>query len=166
MLPFDGVLPKLGANVFVAPNATLIGHVEIGDDSSIWFGSVLRGDVGPITIGQRTNVQDLSVVHTTHGLSQVVLGDDVTIGHAVILHGCRVGHRCLVGMGSILLDQVEVGEDSIVGAGSLLPPRMVVPAGKLVLGRPARVVRDVRQEELVRALESARHYVETARRYA
>jgi carbonic anhydrase/acetyltransferase-like protein (isoleucine patch superfamily) len=165
LLAFEGVLPTLGRDVYVAPNATLIGKIVIGDESSVWFGSVLRGDVGSIIIGARTNIQDLTMVHMTGGVSDTRVGDDVTVGHTVILHGCDVGHRCLVGMGSILLDEVVVGDECVVAAGSLLPPRMVVPARSLVMGRPARVVRPVKESELRMGTEGAKHYVENARRY-
>jgi carbonic anhydrase/acetyltransferase-like protein (isoleucine patch superfamily) len=164
-IAFEGVMPKLGRDVFVAPTATLVGQVTIGDQSSIWFGAVLRGDVGKIHIGARTNVQDLSVLHMTGGISATELGDDVTIGHAVTLHGCRIGHRCLVGIGSILLDNVELGEECFVAAGSLLPPRLVVPARSFVLGRPARVVRPTTEREIASIRESALRYVQIASKY-
>ena len=132
----------MGEGVFIAPGATLIGRVEIGDCvASVWFGSVLRGDVGEITIGARTNIQDLTMVHMTRGISDAHVGDDVTVGHRVILHGCVIGHRTLVGMGSILLDNVEVGEECVIGAGSLLTARTIIPPRSLVLGSPAKVVR-------------------------
>ena len=165
VLPYDGILPTLGRDVFVAPNATLVGSVVIGDEASIWFGAVLRGDVGPIAIGARTNIQDLTMVHTTHDLSKATIGDDVTVGHAAILHGCTIGHRCLVGMGSILLDNVVVGDECVIAAGSLLPQRMVVPPRSLVMGRPARVVRPVNDAELRMGIDGARNYVEYAKRY-
>src|SRR5690349_10964293 len=104
----SGHRPTIGSNVFVAPNATVIGDVVLGDDASIWFGAVLRGDCFPIRIGARTNIQDGSVVHITANMAATSIGDDVTVGHMVLLHGCKVGHRCLVGMGSILLDNCEI----------------------------------------------------------
>ena len=165
LLPFEGITPKLGHDVFVAPTATVIGRVTVGDQSSLWFGAVLRGDVGTIRIGARTNVQDLSMVHMTGGVSSAELGDDVTVGHAVVLHGCRVGHRCLVGIGSILLDNVDVGDDCFIAAGSLLTPRLAVPPGSFVLGRPARVVRPTTEGELTAIRESALRYVELASKY-
>jgi carbonic anhydrase/acetyltransferase-like protein (isoleucine patch superfamily) len=165
VLPFDGVMPSLGRDVFVASNATLVGKVVIGDESNVWFGAVLRGDVGSITIGQRTNIQDLAMIHMTGGVSNARLGDDVTVGHAAVLHGCDVGNRCLVGMGSILLDNVVVGDESVIGAGALLPQRMVVPPRSLVLGRPARIVRAVNETERRMGLEGAQTYLELARKY-
>jgi carbonic anhydrase/acetyltransferase-like protein (isoleucine patch superfamily) len=165
LIAFDGVMPILGHDVFVAPTATVIGKVVIGDESSVWFGAVLRGDVGSITIGKRTNIQDLSMIHMTSDVSDARIGDDVTVGHGAILHGCEVGNRCLVGMGSILLDNVQIGDDCVIGAGSLLAPRTVVPPRSLVLGRPARVLRAVTEEEMRMGIEGARHYVENARKY-
>jgi carbonic anhydrase/acetyltransferase-like protein (isoleucine patch superfamily) len=165
ILSFEGTRPTLGRNVFVAANATLVGSVALGDESSVWFGAVLRGDVGSITIGARSNIQDLTMIHMTGDISVATIGDDVTVGHSVILHGCRVCDRCLVGMGSILLDNVVVGEDCVIGAGSLLPQRMVVPPRSLVLGRPARVVRAVSDEEMKLGIEGARHYVANAQKY-
>jgi gamma-carbonic anhydrase len=165
LLAFGGATPILGRDVFVAPGAYLIGHVTIGDESSVWFGAVLRGDVGAIVIGARTNVQDLSIIHMTGGISDTRIGDDVTVGHGVTLHGRDIGHRCLVGMGSILLDGARVGDDSVIGAGSLIPPRMVIPPGSLVLGRPAKVVRPATEKEKRLGIDGAVHYVESARTY-
>jgi gamma-carbonic anhydrase len=165
LLAYDGVTPTLGRDVFVAPGAYVIGRVTLEDESSVWFGAVLRGDVGTIVIGARSNVQDLSVIHMTGGVSNTRIGDDVTIGHGVTLHGCDVGHRCLVGMGSILLDGVRVGDDSVIAAGSLIPPRMVIPPGSLVLGRPAKVLRAATAKEKRLGIDGAAHYVENARTY-
>jgi gamma-carbonic anhydrase len=165
LLPYDGVVPILGRDVYIAPGAYVIGNVTIGDESSVWFGAVLRGDVGAIVIGARSNVQDLSVVHMTGGVSNTRIGDDVTVGHGVTLHGCDIGHRCLIGMGSILLDGVRVGDDSVIGAGSLITPRMVIPAGSLVLGRPAKVLRPATAAERRLGIDGAAHYVENAKKY-
>jgi gamma-carbonic anhydrase len=165
LLPYGGAMPILGRDVFIAPGAYVIGNVTIGDESSVWFGAVLRGDVGAIVIGARTNIQDLSLVHMTGGISNARIGDDVTVGHGVTLHGCDVGHRCLVGMGSILLDGVRVGDDSVIGAGSLITPRMVIPAGSLVLGRPAKVLRPATAVERRLGIDGAAHYVQNAKNY-
>lgn len=147
ILPFLDKLPRIAPTAFVAGNATIIGDVEIEEGASIWFGAVLRGDVGPIRIGKRSNIQDLAVVHTTTGLSEAIVGEDVTVGHGCILHGCRIGNRVLVGMGSILLDNAVIGDDAVIGAGSLVTARMVIPAGSLVMGRPAKVVREATEQE-------------------
>jgi carbonic anhydrase/acetyltransferase-like protein (isoleucine patch superfamily) len=161
----DGVVPRFGAGVFVAPNASVIGDVVIGDESSLWFGTVVRGDVFPIRIGARTNVQDNTVIHVTGGKSPTTIGDDVTVGHLALVHGCTIGDRCLIGMGSILLDDAVVEEECLVAAGSLVPPRMRIPARSLVMGRPAKVVRTLDQADLEHMREAAALYVGYARKY-
>jgi carbonic anhydrase/acetyltransferase-like protein (isoleucine patch superfamily) len=160
-----GVRPTLAADVFLAPNATVIGDVHLGDAASVWFGAVLRGDVYPIRIGARTNVQDGSVVHVTGGKAATTVGDDVTIGHMVLLHGCTVGHRCLLGMGSIVLDGAEIGDECLLAAGSLVAPRAKFPARSLIMGRPAKVVRALADADLGPIFEAARLYVEYARTF-
>jgi gamma-carbonic anhydrase len=165
VLSFEGNSPSLGRDVFLAPNATVIGKVVIGDESNVWFSAVLRGDVGSITIGRRTNIQDLAMVHMTGDVSDTRIGDDVTVGHGAIVHGCDIGHRCLVGMGSILLDNVVVGDECVIGAGALLPQRMVVPTGSLVFGSPARIVRPATDAERRLGLQGAQTYLELARKY-
>ena len=155
----DGVRPTLGDDVFVAPNATVIGDVHLGDASSVWFGCVLRGDVFPIRIGARTNIQDGSVVHVTGGKSQTTVGDDVTVGHMALLHGCSVGHRVLVGMGSVVLDDAFLEDDVVLAAGSLVPPGMRIPARSLAMGRPAKVVRALGEKDLAWVREAGNLYV-------
>jgi carbonic anhydrase/acetyltransferase-like protein (isoleucine patch superfamily) len=162
---YAGKVPRLGRDVFLADNAVVIGDVEIGDDSSVWFGTVLRGDVGWIRIGGRCNVQDLSTVHTSTGISNTEIEDDVTIGHGVIVHGARICRGALIGMGSILLDNVTIGERALVGAGSLVPARMQVPPRVLVFGRPARVVRELDQDEIEKQSQIALHYVDIAHKH-
>lgn len=157
--PYKGMLPNIDATCFVAPNASVIGDVTLGANTSIWFGTVLRGDVAPIRIGARTSIQDNSVVHATGGLSACTVGDDCTVGHAVTLHGCVVGNRVLVGMGSIVLDNAIIGSNSIIGAGSLVTAGAKIPEGVLALGRPAKVVRTLSEEDLMRLKESADLYV-------
>lgn len=154
--------PSLGAGVFVAPNASVIGDVVIGDSSSIWFGVVVRGDSFPIRIGARTNVQDNAVVHVTGGKAATSIGDDVTIGHLALVHGCTIGDRCLVGMGSIVLDGAVVEDDCIVAAGTLLTPGTRVPAGSMVMGRPGKVIRKLTDADRDAVRDAARHYVENA----
>jgi carbonic anhydrase/acetyltransferase-like protein (isoleucine patch superfamily) len=143
-----GVTPKLGNGVYLAPNATVIGDVVIGDESSVWFGAVIRGDVFPIRIGARTNIQDNAVVHVTNGTASTTVGDDVTVGHLALLHGCTVGNRCLVGMGSIVLDGAIIEDECLIGAGALVPPGMRVTRRSLMLGRPARRVRELTDADL------------------
>jgi len=142
------LVPTLGRDVFVADSAAVIGDVHLGDEASVWFGAVLRGDYFPIRVGARTNVQDNVVVHITADQAATTIGDDVTIGHAAVIHGCTIGNRCLIGMGSIVLDGAVVGEDSFVAAGSLVAPGTIVPARSFVLGRPAKVKRPAEPREL------------------
>lgn len=150
--------PSIHQSAFIADNATIVGDVVIGPDASVWFGSVLRGDVHFIRIGARTNVQDLTVMHVNEGTCPAVLDEDVTVGHRAILHGCHVKRGSLVGMGAVLLDDVVVEEGSLVAAGSVVSPGTVVPAGKLVRGIPARVVRDLTEEEVLSIRRSAESY--------
>jgi len=163
--PFGGKAPRLDPSAFVVESAAVVGDVELGPESSVWFGAVIRGDVNHVRIGARTNLQDGAVVHVTAGTHPTVLGDDVTVGHRVVLHGCTVRDRCLVGIGAIVLDGAVVGEESMVGAGALVPPGMVVPPRTLVLGAPARVKRDLGPDEIAYFAISAAHYVGYARQY-
>lgn len=165
VLPYRGISPRVASSAFVAPSASVVGDVEIGEESSIWYGAVLRGDVMPIRVGARTSIQDNAVVHATGGWADAIVGDDCTVGHGVILHGCTVGHRVLVGMGSILLDAVEVGDDVMIGAGSLVTARTKIPSGHLVYGRPAKVIRPLRPEELAHVHEASRLYQRYAREH-
>ncbi len=165
LLPYKGILPRLGENVYIEESARVIGDVEIGRDSSIWFNAVERGDVHYIRIGERTNVQDNCTLHVTKDTYPLIIGSDVTIGHNVILHGCTVKNRCLIGMGAIILDNAEVGEDSVIGAGTLVKEGTVIPPGSLVVGVPGRIARDVRPEEKARILRSAQNYIEYAKNY-
>ena len=163
--PYKGKMPKLGEGVFVEESAQVIGDVEIGAFSSVWFNAVVRGDVHHIRIGDRTNVQDNCTLHVTKDTYPLIIGSDITIGHNVILHGCTVKDRCLIGMGAIILDNAEIGEDCIVGAGALVTEGMKVPPGSLVLGIPAKAVRAVKPEEKARILKSAQNYIEYSRNY-
>ena len=163
---YQGKRPQLGRNVYIAPNASVIGDVTLGDDASVWFGAVIRGDLMPIVVGARTNIQDGSVVHITGGKTSTSVGDDVTVGHMVLLHGCTVGHRVLVGMGSILLDGAVIGDDTIIGAGSLVTPGTQIPSGVLALGRPAKVVRPLTDADRDWIRLSSGIYVESGRTFA
>ena len=163
--PFEGKTPKLAPGVFVAPGAMVIGDVEIGSGSSIWFNTVVRGDVYYVRIGERCNIQDLSLVHVTRGRHETVLENDVTVGHRVVLHGCHIGHHCLVGMGAIVMDQAVVGEYSIIGAGSLVTEGTVIPAGTLAVGSPARVTRELTDAERSFLEKSSEKYQSLAARY-
>ncbi len=163
--PFGGSAPRLHPSVFAAEGVVVLGDVEIGEGSSLWFGTVVRGDVNSIRIGARTNLQDLTVVHVTGKTHPTVIGDDVTVGHRVVLHGCTIHDRCLIGIGAVVMDGAVVGPDAIVGAGALVPPGMVVPAGALVLGSPAKVRRALTPDELAHVLDTARRYARYAQRY-
>jgi carbonic anhydrase/acetyltransferase-like protein (isoleucine patch superfamily) len=165
VLPYDGKAPRLAASAFLAEGSVVVGDVEIGEGSSVWFGTVVRGDVNHVRIGARTNIQDLSVVHVTSRTHPTVIGDDVTVGHRAVLHGCTIRDRCLVGIGAIVLDGAVVGPDAMVGAGALVPPGMVVPPGTLVLGAPARVKRELTPDELAHLETSAASYAGYAARY-
>lgn len=162
---FQGVSPRVAGSVFIEETAVVVGDVVIGADSSVWFHAVVRGDVHYIRIGARTNVQDLSILHVTHDTHPLVIGDDVTVGHHVVLHGCTVKDRVLIGMGAIIMDGAVVGEDCVVGAGALVTERMIVPPKSLILGSPAKVKRVVTDEELAWIRESAQNYVRYARQY-
>jgi carbonic anhydrase/acetyltransferase-like protein (isoleucine patch superfamily) len=163
--PFGDQSPKSAESAFVAENALVIGDVEIGEDSSVWFGSVIRGDVNYIRIGARTNIQDMSMIHVSSKTHPTVLEDEITVGHRVTLHGCHVESRCLIGIGAILLDGVRVGNNSLVGAGSLLTPGTVIPPRSLVIGSPARVKRELTNDELTYLDRSWRNYVELKDHY-
>jgi gamma-carbonic anhydrase len=161
----DGKRPQLGAGVFLAETCAVIGDVVIGDESSIWYGSVVRGDVMPIRIGARTSIQDNTVIHVTSGFAGTMIGDDCTVGHAAIIHACTVEDFCLIGMGAILLDGARIGRGSLVGAGALVTPGTDIPPNSLVLGSPAKVKRAISEAEREQIRYGAHHYVELARRY-
>ena len=163
--PYKGVFPRVHPSVYLSDNVYVIGDVEIGEDSSVWFGSVVRGDVNYIRIGKRTNIQDNSVVHVTHDTHPTIIGDNVTVGHRVILHGCVLGNNILVGMGAVVMDGVEVEDYVLIGAGALLTPNKKIPSGVLVAGVPAKVVRDLREEEIKLIEESAENYVKYKNEY-
>ncbi len=165
ILPFRGKTPEIHPTVYVAPTATVIGDVIVGPESSLWFGAVVRGDVFHIRVGARTNVQDNCVLHVTHDRSACLVGDDVTVGHAAVLHGCTVADRVLVGMGAIVLDDAEVGSDTIIGAGALVTMGAKIPPRSLVLGRPARVLRALTDAEVANVAEAGRLYVGFAGEY-
>jgi len=162
---FRGNEPRVHETAFLVDDAVVIGDVDIGAEASLWFGAVVRGDVNRVHIGARTNIQDQTVIHVTSQTHPTWVGEDVTLGHRVTLHGCTVKDRCLIGIGATVLDGAVVGEDAMVGAGALVPPRMVVPPRSLALGAPARVRRELLPEEIAHLLESARHYVAYAQEY-
>lgn len=166
LFPYRGIRPTVHPSAFVAPTASVVGDVHIAEGASIWYGTVLRGDVAPIRIGARSSIQDNTVVHATGGLSDTIVGEDCTVGHSVILHGCHVGSHVLVGMGSIVLDNAEIGDWCLIGAGSLVTARTKIPAGVLAHGRPARPIRELTEEERARIREAAEVYLTYGRDHA
>jgi carbonic anhydrase/acetyltransferase-like protein (isoleucine patch superfamily) len=156
-------VPRIAPDVFIAENAVVVGDVEIREGASVWYGAVLRGDVGSIRIGARTNVQDLAIIHMTGGLSNSEIAEDVTIGHGAILHGGKIGRGALIGMGSVVLDNADIGEEAIVAAGSVVPPNMKVPPRVLVRGIPAKVVRELTEEERREGVRGALVYGELSK---
>ncbi len=162
---YKGVFPKIHPSVFVSESAQIVGNVEIGEDSSVWFHVSIRGDVHYIRIGKKTNIQDGSLLHVTRVKWPLILGNEITIGHGVTLHGCVIKDRCLIGMRAVLLDGVEVGEDSIIGAGALVTEGTIIPPRSLAFGLPAKVVRSLTDEEVGKIRQSAENYVLLAKDY-
>jgi carbonic anhydrase/acetyltransferase-like protein (isoleucine patch superfamily) len=163
-ITYKGISPTIHVSVFVAPGAYLIGDVRIGKGSTVWFNAVLRADDGPIIIGERCSIQDNSTIHLYEGFP-VEIADDVTIGHNVILHGCKIGRSSIIGMGSTLLDNVEVGEECIIGANTLLSGGIKIPPRSLVLGSPGRVVRELTEKDLQMLKMSSEHYVQKGKEF-
>jgi carbonic anhydrase/acetyltransferase-like protein (isoleucine patch superfamily) len=167
---FDNITPQLGSGVFVDDTALLIGDVHIGDNSSIWPFTVVRGDVNQIRIGARSNIQDHCTIHVTHKShynpegATCLVGDDVTVGHQVVLHACHIADKCLIGMGSIIMDKVQIGEYTLIGAGSLITEGSVLDGG-LWIGRPARRLRALSEEEREYIVYSAQNYMRLAQRH-
>ena len=157
--PYKGTTPRVHESAYIDASAQVIGDVEIGEESSIWMNAVLRGDVHWIRVGRRSNVQDGTVVHVMNGTHPTRIGDDVTIGHGAIVHGCTIGNRVLIGMGAILLNGATVGDDSIVAAGSLLTEEIRIPERSLVMGSPAKVKRQLTEREAASILEYSQRYV-------
>jgi carbonic anhydrase/acetyltransferase-like protein (isoleucine patch superfamily) len=163
--PFNNITPRIHETAFVAEDAIVIGDVEIGEEASVWFGSVVRGDVNYIRIGDRTNIQDACVIHVSSKDHPTVLEHEITVGHRVTLHGCYVESGSLIGIGSIILDGARIGSRSLIAAGSLVTPGTVIPPESLVLGAPAKVKRQLTSEELENLSRSWHNYVELGRRY-
>ena len=162
---FKGMLPQLAEGVYVAPGAQVIGRVTLGRDVSIWFNTVLRGDASSISVGKRSNIQDLTMVHCDHGFPTTI-GSNVTVGHSCIIHGCTIGDDCLIGMGSTILNGTRIGPNSLVGAGSLVTEGKEFPAGSVIMGRPAKVVREVSERELAMIRSGANSYYHNGKAYA
>lgn len=166
VISFHKHTPRFGRDVFLANGVHIIGDVEIGDQSSLWFNTVVRGDVHSIRIGARTNIQDNSTIHVTSGTGPCKIGSDVTIGHNCVIHACEIGDRSLIGMGSIILDGAVIPSDCLVGAGALVTQGKSFPPGSLIIGSPAKVVRSLTSEEKANLIASAQHYIDTARGYS
>jgi len=164
LLPYKGIVPSCHSTVFVAEGAMVIGNVEIGEESSVWFHTVIRGDIHRIRIGKRTNVQDNCTLHVTH-IHALEVGDSVTFGHGVVAHGCTIEDFCMIGIGSIVLDGAVIGTGSVIGAGAVVAPRTVVPPHSLVLGVPGKVVKTLAPESAIANRITADHYVEYAQTY-
>lgn len=158
-------VPNIDPSVFLAPGVHVIGEVVIGKDSSVWFNSVIRGDVNTIDIGERTNIQDGCVLHVTHATGSLKIGNDVTVGHSAILHGCELSHRCLIGMGAIILDNAKINPYTLVAAGAMVRMQAEFPEGVLIAGVPARVIRELTPDERTMIEQSAQWYVGYAREY-
>ena len=169
--PYQDAWPQIGEGVYIHPSASVIGDVMLEENASVWTGTVIRGDVNSIRIGAGTNVQDLSVLHVSHKSSwdpeggPLLIGSNVTIGHQVILHGCTIEDECLIGMGSIIMDKVIVQKHVLVGAGSLVPEGKMLESGYLYLGRPAKKVRPLTEQERGHFLYSANHYIKLKNQY-
>lgn len=152
-------------SAFVAPNASVIGRVTLGIDSSVWFAAVIRGDTEDISIGARSNVQDGAVLHADPG-SPLVIGEDVTIGHKAMLHGCTIGEASLIGIGAIVLNNASIGPESLVGANALVTEGKRFPPRSLIVGAPAKILRELTEQEVAKFRNSAKHYVDNGKRYA
>ncbi|OKL36188.1 gamma carbonic anhydrase family protein [Domibacillus mangrovi] len=162
--PYKDKEPEIAASAFIADHVTITGDVSIGEESTIWYNTVIRGDVAPTVIGNRVNVQDNSVLHQSPN-NPLVLEDNVTIGHQVLLHSCKIRKGALIGMGSIILDNAEIGEGAFIGAGSLVPPGKVIPPNTMAFGRPAKVIRDVTEEDRKEMERIVREYAEKGQYY-
>lgn len=163
--PFNNKIPEVHETAFIADDAIIIGDVEIGANSSVWFGSILRGDVNFIRIGAGTNIQDGTIIHVSSKAHSTILENDITVGHRVTLHGCYVESECLIGIGAIILDGARIGKNSLVAAGSLVTPGTQIPNGSMVMGSPAKVTRPLTEDEIDKIVESSRKYTELSSLY-
>ncbi|MCG3682912.1 gamma carbonic anhydrase family protein [Aliarcobacter butzleri] len=164
ILKFKEFYPKIDPSAWIAPSADLIGNIEIGEDSSVWFGCVIRSDINEVKIGKNTNIQDLSCIHTDTN-SKTIIGNNVTVGHKVMLHGCIIEDNCLIGMSATILDNAVIGEGSIVGANSLVTAGKVFPPRSMIMGSPAKVVKQLSQEDVDKLIAHAGRYVQYKNEY-
>ena len=160
----DGMAPQVDPTAWIADSAEVMGHVTLGPDASVWFGCVLRGDTESMTIGEGSNIQDLSVLHADFGLP-LTIGRHVTVGHKVMLHGCTIGDESLIGIGAVVLNGAKIGKNCLVGAGALVTEGKEFPDGSMIVGAPARVVRQLTPEQIEGLRQSAQHYIDNARRF-
>ena len=165
IVPYRGIVPKIHPSVFIAEGAHVIGDVEIGRDSSVWFNAVIRGDVNFIRIGERTNIQDASVLHVTHKKYPLFIGSNVTVGHNAVVHAATIKDFCLIGMGAVILDNAQVGPYSLIAAGAVVVGGTVIPEGMLAAGVPAKIVRPLTNEERQFLVQSAQNYVDYVETY-
>lgn len=165
LITFEGISPKVADSCFVAPSSWIIGDVTIAEGCGVFFGVSIRGDIQPIRIGRASNIQENAVLHTSRGRNPLVIGDEVTVGHAAILHGCKILGRAIIGMGSTVLDDAVIEEDCILGANSLVPEGKIIPKGSLAFGSPAKVIRTLSPEEILSIKQSADAYALKAQQY-
>jgi carbonic anhydrase/acetyltransferase-like protein (isoleucine patch superfamily) len=168
ILPYQNIYPKIHTSVVVAEGAHIIGDVEIGKDSSVWFNTVIRGDVNFIRIGERTNIQDLTMVHVTYKKYPTFIGNDISIGHSAVIHGCRINDFVVIGMGAVILDDALINNYTFIAAGSVVKEKFIVPEGTLAAGVPAKIVRDLKPEEIEKIKQNAKnylYYIEQYRKY-
>lgn len=165
IITLNGITPEIDPSVFIADGVFISGDVKIGKNSSVWFNSVIRGDVNYVRIGENTNIQDLSMLHISGGRNPLLIGDYITIGHRCIVHGCTVNNNVLIGMGSVILDDAVIGSNSIIAAGSVVKENSVIPENVLIAGVPAKIMREITEEEIIRIRKSAEGYVKNAALY-
>lgn len=165
VISFNEKNPHVSASAFVAPDAWIIGDVTVGENVSIFFNAVLRGDIERISIGRGTNLQEHVLVHTSHGMNPAIVGEDVTVGHRAIIHGCTIENRCLIGMGATILDNAVIGEGSIIGAHTLIPKGTIIPPKSLVMGTPGKIIRTLTADEEASLIASAKGYQELGAKY-
>jgi len=165
ILKYNNKNPIIPESAFIAENTSIIGDVKIGEESSVWFGTTIRGDMNYIHIGERTNIQDNSIVHVTTDIAPTVIGNGVTIGHGAIIHGCTIENNCLIGMGAIIMDEAIIGEGSMIAAGAIITPKTIVPKNTLMVGMPAKPARELTKNEHLEIIERAQHYIDFSKNY-
>lgn len=165
IIKYKDKIPVISKTCFIANSTNIIGDVKIGSETNIWFGTTIRADMHYIRIGKRTNIQDNSIIHVTTDIAPTIIGNGITIGHGAIIHGCTIKDNCLIGMGSIIMDEVVINEGSMIAAGALIPPRTIVPKNTLMVGSPAKPIRKLRTIEKNEIFERAQHYIDLANDY-